>query len=196
MFFYSSDPSSPNFAKHWTFKEVIKAFRPSQQTEDNVRNWLINSGIPAQRITYTENKAWFAFFATAAEAKSLLYTEFYKDKESITGGVILACDEYHVSKYVQQYIDYISLRIELIAPIESHREKRAAAIAEYGIESRSVYLQKHRKAPTPANPNDLSICNELITLAYVAILYKILPGISKIRGNSLRIFKSELQFYT
>jgi tripeptidyl-peptidase I len=175
---------------------VIEAFRPSQQTEDDVRNWLIDSGIPAQRITHTENKAWFAFFATAAEAESLLFTEFHEYEDSVTGGVMPACDEYHVPKHIRQHIDYISPGIKLMAPVESHREKRATAMAEHGIESRSVYLQKHGKAPAPADPNDLSTCDQLITPACVAALYKIPPGTSKIRGNSLGIFESELQFYT
>jgi len=173
---------------------VIEAFRPSQQTEDEVRNWLIDSGIPAQRIIHTENKAWFAFFATAAEAESLLFTEFHEYEDSVTGGVIPSCDEYHLPKHIRQHIDYITPGIKLMAPVESHREKRAAAMAEHGIESRSVHLQQHGKAPA-ANPDDLSTCDQLITPACIAALYKIPPGTSKIRGNSLGIFESELQFY-
>jgi len=173
---------------------VVEAFRPSQQTEDEVRNWLINSGIPAQRITHTDNKAWFAFFATAAEAENLMFAEFHEFEDSVTGGVIPACDQYHVPKHIRQHIDYISPGIKLMAPVESHREKRAAAMAAAGIESRSVHLQKHKTVPS-VNPNDLSTCDQLITPACVAALYKIPPGTSKIRGNSLGIFESELQFY-
>ncbi|KAN0104205.1 subtilisin-like protein [Hyaloscypha variabilis] len=189
-----SDPASPNFAKHWTSEEVVEAFRPSQQTEDEVRNWLIDSGIPSQRITHTDNKAWFAFFATASEAEKLLFTEFHEFEDSVTGGVIPACDQYHVPKHIREHIDYITPGIKLMAPVESHREKRAAAMAEAGIESRSVHLQQHKNVPN-VDPNDLSTCDELITPACVAALYKIPPGTSKIRGNSLGIFESELQFY-
>jgi tripeptidyl-peptidase-1 len=174
---------------------VVEAFRPSQETEDQVRNWLIDSGIPAQRITHTENKAWFAFFATAAEAEKLLYTHFHEYEDSETGGVMPACDQYHVPKYIRQHIDYISPGIKLMAPVESHREKRAAAMGEYGIKSRSVHIQQHKSVPS-TDPNDLSTCDQLVTPACVAALYKIPPGTSKIRGNSLGIFESELQFYT
>jgi tripeptidyl-peptidase-1 len=173
---------------------VVEAFRPSQQTEDEVRNWLIDSGIPSQRITHTDNKAWFAFFATASEAEKLLFTEFHEFEDSVTGGVIPACDQYHVPKHIREHIDYITPGIKLMAPVESHREKRAAAMAEAGIESRSVHLQQHKNVPN-VDPNDLSTCDELITPACVAALYKIPPGTSKIRGNSLGIFESELQFY-
>jgi tripeptidyl-peptidase-1 len=98
---------------------VVEAFRPSKETEDQVRNWLIDSGIPEQRITHTENKAWLAFFATASEAEKLLYTHFHEYEDSETGGVIPACDQYHVPKHIRQHIDYISPGIKLMAPVES-----------------------------------------------------------------------------
>lgn len=175
---------------------MIETFRPSQQTEDEVRNWLIDSGIPSQRITHTENKAWFAFFVTAKEAENLLFTEFHEFEDSITGGVMPSCDQYYVPKHLRQHIDYISPGIKLMAPIESHREKRTTAMAEHGIESRSMHhVLNHGQVPS-TDPNNLSTCDQLVTPACIAALYKIPPGTSKIRGNSLGIFESELQFYT
>lgn len=173
---------------------MIEAFRPSQETEDEVRNWLIGSGIPAQRITHTENKAWFAFFATAAEAESLLYTEFHEYEDSVTGGIMPACDQYHVPKHIRQHIDYISPGIKLMAPVESHLSQRHTAMAKRGLAPRTIHVLQHEKVPS-TDPNDLSTCDELITPACVAALYKIPKGTSKIRGNSLGIFESELQFY-
>src|SRR4051794_3745763 len=62
---FRSDPASPNFGKHWTSEKVIKTFRPSQKTENEVREWLIENGISKSRITHSDNKGWFAFYATA-----------------------------------------------------------------------------------------------------------------------------------
>jgi tripeptidyl-peptidase-1 len=173
---------------------VIEAFRPSQETEDEVRNWLIDSGIPAQRITHTNNKAWFAFFATATEAENLLYTEFHEYEDSVTGGIMPACDQYHVPKYIRQHIDYISPGIKLMAPVESYLSQRRTAMGKRGLEPRGIHVLQHEKVLS-INPNDLSTCDQLITPACVAALYKIPKGTSKIRGNSLGIFESELQFY-
>jgi tripeptidyl-peptidase-1 len=107
----SPDPASPNFGKHRSSEEVIEAFCPSQQTENNVRERLIGNGIPSFR-----DKGWFAFYATAEEAENLLYTEYHEYEDSVTGGVISACEEYHVPKHGRPQIDYISPGVKLLAP--------------------------------------------------------------------------------
>ena len=58
-----------------------------------------------------------------------------------------------------------------------------------------AHVQQHKSVPS-TDPNDFSTYDQLVTPAFVAALYKIPPGTSKIRGNSLGIFESELQFYT
>jgi tripeptidyl-peptidase-1 len=206
---YSSraDPNSSNFGKHWTAEEVVEAFRPSQQTEDEVRQWLIDSGIPPKRITHTDNKAWFAFFATAEEAEKLLSTEYHEYEDSITGGIIPACDAYHVPKHIRQHIDYITPGIKLMAPVESHQQKKRAAekraldLAPKEIESKLESRVEHNllnveSAASYVNPDDLSTCDVTITPACVAALYQIPKGSSSNKKNSLGIFESELQFYT
>ena len=93
-----SNPSSPNFGKQWSSEDVINAFRPSEDTERAVRQWLVEGGIQASRISHSENKGWFAFYATAKEAESLLFAEYHEYEDSITGGVIPSCDEYHIAE--------------------------------------------------------------------------------------------------
>lgn len=52
-----SHPHSPNYGKHWTADEVIEAFRPNDADVEAVRDWLVGSGIPAETITHSDNKA-------------------------------------------------------------------------------------------------------------------------------------------
>lgn len=52
-----SDPHSPNYGKHWTADEVIEAFRPNDADVEVVRDWLVDSGIPLETITHSDNKA-------------------------------------------------------------------------------------------------------------------------------------------
>ncbi|KAH8814814.1 peptidase S8/S53 domain-containing protein [Xylogone sp. PMI_703] len=187
-----SDPASPNFGKHWTPEEVIEAFRPSDETEREVREWLKKSGIPEQRITHSENKGWFAFYATAEEAENLLYTEFFEYEDSVTGGVMPSCESYHLPKGLRKHIDYVTPGIKLLAPPESHLSKKKRA----ALSRRATHgLLKNTDAQPPAKPNGLSTCDEAITPACVAALYKIPKGTSAHPGNSLGIFESELQFY-
>ena len=195
----SSDPASPNFGKHWSSEEVIEAFRPSQQTENKVREWLINNGIPSRRISHSENKGWFAFYATAEEAENLLYTEYHEYEDSVTGGVIPACEEYHLPKHVRSHIDYISPGIRLLSPPQSHKSKREAFRIEEKVEklaARTVHGALKVETDAHPDPNDLSTCDIAITPACVAALYKIPPGHSKNPKNSMGVFESELQFYT
>ncbi|RFU32816.1 hypothetical protein B7463_g3492, partial [Scytalidium lignicola] len=188
-----SDPASPNFGKHWTPEDVIESFRPSEETEREVREWLTKSGIPDQRITHSENKGWFAFYATAKEAENLLYTEFYEYEDSVTGGVMPSCEQYHLPKSLRKHIDLISPGIKLLAPPESHLPRRNAAA---GLSRRTTHgLLKNMDVQPSADPNDLSTCDQTITPACVAALYKIPKGTSAHPDNSMGIFESELQFY-
>jgi tripeptidyl-peptidase-1 len=197
----SSDPASAKFGQHWTPEEVIDAFRPSQETEDEVRKWLVDNGIDSKRLTVSENKSWFAFYATAEEAENLLYTEYHEYEDSVTGGIIPSCDEYHIPKHVREHVDYISPGIKLLAPPQSHKSKREAFRVKdetKGLVIRDRHGELRIQAESHPDPDDLSTCDIAITPACVAALYKIPPTDHKKKPNpknSMGIFESELQFY-
>jgi tripeptidyl-peptidase I len=69
-------------------------FAPSEETIAKVREWLVASGISADRITHSDNQAWFAFDATTEEAEALLHTEYHEYEHEPTGNVAAACDTY------------------------------------------------------------------------------------------------------
>jgi tripeptidyl-peptidase-1 len=197
----SADPTSPNFGKHWTPEEVIEAFRPSAETELAVLDWLVSSGISAKRVTHSENKSWFAFYATAEEAESLLHTEFHEFEDSITGGVMPSCDSYSIPKHVREHIDYITPGVKLLAPVESYKSKREMTLAKVNLEKKDLEsriqhsVHNTQSVSKPSNPNDLSTCDEAVTPACVAALYGIPVATTCHPDNSLGIFESELQFY-
>lgn len=109
-----SHPASPNYGKHWTSEQVINAFKPSDETVETVRNWLADAGI--RGVVQSENKAWLAFHATVKQAEALLHTEYNEYEDRHTGGIMPACEQYHVPKYIQKHIDYITPGIKLLAP--------------------------------------------------------------------------------
>jgi tripeptidyl-peptidase-1 len=170
------------------------AFRPSQDTESEVRDWLVESGIPAKRIIHSDNKGWFAFYATTQEAENLLHAEYYEYQDSVTGAIAPGCEAYHLPRRIQKHIDYITPGIKLLAPVQSAQSKRDTASANEPRGTRSHRL--HRVSEVlHTNPNDLSTCDVTITPACIAALYEIPPGTSHHPNNSLGIFESELQFY-
>lgn len=173
---------------------MIAAFRPSQDTESEVRDWLVESGIPAGRITHSDNKGWFAFYATAQEAENLLHAEYYEYQDSVTGTISPGCEAYHVPRRIQKHIDYITPGIKLLAPVKPAQSKRDTASANEPRRVRSHHL--HRASEVlHTKPDDLSTYDVTITPACIAALYEIPPATSHHPNNSLGIFESLLEFY-
>lgn len=69
-------------------------FAPTEKTVATVREWLVASGISAERITHSDNQGWLAFDATTEEAEALLHTEYHEYEHGATGHVVAACDAY------------------------------------------------------------------------------------------------------
>ncbi|PCG89982.1 Peptidase S8/S53, subtilisin/kexin/sedolisin [Penicillium occitanis (nom. inval.)] len=212
-----SHPDSANYGKHWTPEEVIKAFQPSDKTVESVKTWLTDNGISSKRITHSDNRGWLAFFATPDEAERLLKTEFHEFEDSVTGGIMPACDEYHVPHHLKEHVDYITPGIKLLAPVDGQnrikRDNMVRVVSEDKskrgktltrrvnhalrdpLEEGSARAEAVRAAMS-TDPNDLSTCDVAISPACVAALYKIPPATRAHPNNSLGIFESELQFYT
>ena len=68
-------------------------FAPSDETITTVREWLVDSGIPAERITHSDNKGWLAFDISAQQAESLLHTEYYVYEHTSYGHIETACEQ-------------------------------------------------------------------------------------------------------
>lgn len=185
---------------------MIEAFRPSEKTEEEVRQWLIENGIEAERITHSDNKGWFAFHATTEEAERLLHTEFHEYQDSVSDAVLPACEKYHVPHHISEHIDYITPGIKLLAPVEDHLSQRERAMfhaweEEFGASyepmiDHSILKGEAARQRMSTNISDTSTCDVAITPACVAALYKIPPTNGSAHpNNSLGIFESELQFY-
>ncbi|KAF2761577.1 putative protease S8 tripeptidyl peptidase I [Pseudovirgaria hyperparasitica] len=192
-----SDPDSKNYGKHWTSEEIIQFFHPSNETIETVRNWLVDSGITIDRIVHTDNKAWFAFDATADEAERILHTEYYEYEDSVTGGILPACEEYYVPIHVQKHIDYVTPGIKLLAPPNAPNSKHdLMRRTERKITPHKFYRPKG-PIQFPSS-SDLSKCDSTITPACVAALYSIPPAASSRKpnpSNVLGIYESEAQYY-
>jgi len=52
----SSTPGSDNYGKHMTPEEVIDFFAPHESAFDAISEWLVESGISADRFALSVNK--------------------------------------------------------------------------------------------------------------------------------------------
>ncbi|MCJ1386575.1 hypothetical protein MMC17_009701 [Xylographa soralifera] len=180
-----SDPASPNYAKHWTSEEVINMFRPSEETVSAVAKWLIASGISKERLTHTDNKAWFAFNATVQEAEDLLKTEYFVYENSVLGHTTVACDEYHAPAHIQQHIDYITPGIRLVDSLERRRIKRNTP----NQDARRAASNIHEFGGQINELGNLSTCDTVITPACIAALYQVPPGDKAHPLNAMGIYE-------
>lgn len=88
-----SHHESSNYGKHWTAEEVNRAFAPSAETVQTVRDWLIVSGFDNERITVSDNKGWLALHATVEEAEKLLKAEYYQHDHPLDANKFkIGCD--------------------------------------------------------------------------------------------------------
>lgn len=76
-----------------TASEIHDLFAPSQDSVDDVRDWLESSGIASDRISHSQNKQWIQFDADTDELEKLLNTEYYIYSHSATGRSHIACRE-------------------------------------------------------------------------------------------------------
>ena len=206
-----SDPTSPNYGKHWTSEQVIKAFQPSSETVQTVHQWLVDAGIPAHTITHSDNKAWLAFTASSKQMESLLHTEYHEYEDEKTGGITPACDSYYVPEHIHPHVDYITPGVKLLAPNDvpvenggrpkqTKRDTSSSEVGPHHGPSGNPWPLSWKPAP-PYYPNggndDLKHCDVTVTPACIAALYHIPRSGGKPPNpkNSLGIYEAELQFW-
>lgn len=68
-------------------------FAPTEHAIQEVRNWLIASGIGESSIIHSENKGWFALDIPVSQAESLFQTEYHEHVHTDTGDVKVGCHE-------------------------------------------------------------------------------------------------------
>ncbi|KAI1855363.1 hypothetical protein JX265_006494 [Neoarthrinium moseri] len=183
-----ADPSSPNFGNHLSRDEVIELFAPKEESVSSVRNWLIQSGVNASRITHYQNKGWLAIDMPVSEAESLFQTQYHEVDHK--GTLRLGCDEYYVPQHVQGHIDYISPGVKLSSPMR----KRS-------LSSAGKRNQPFKVLPSPDNwadpalstlhlGDDLSGCAKNFTPPCYRALYGIPAHNPALPGNSVGLYES------
>ncbi|OQN98904.1 hypothetical protein B0A48_15250 [Cryoendolithus antarcticus] len=192
-----SHPGSEKFGKHWTEDNVLEAFKPTKETTDTVAEWL-STIIDKSRLKLTDNKAWYAFDATVAEAEALLHTEFYHVEQDDRS--LVHCIEYHLPKHVQQHVDYITPGVKgTIMNIGSRASKVKRGFGKPD-KGKPWGGQPPKWHPTPKMPHDnteLATCDIAITPACLRALYHFDapdPHAKVSISNSLGIFE-EGDFY-
>lgn len=101
-----ADPSSENYAKHWTEAEVAKFFSPSVDCIQQVKDWLLSAGISDFR-GLSEARGFLKFKASIKEAEALFKTSYAVYEHTDTRAIHLAAMEYSLPSHIQEHIDFV-----------------------------------------------------------------------------------------
>ncbi|RPD61015.1 subtilisin-like protein [Lentinus tigrinus ALCF2SS1-7] len=124
-----SHPESSNYGNHWSPAKVAQTFRPTVESIETVRAWLLNSGIESHRIKLSKSGSWITANVTVAEAEELLATEYHV-YEHENGHKQIACDKaYHLPEHVSKHVDLVTptlhfdVKVKHGAPLEKRDGK-------------------------------------------------------------------------
>ena len=182
-----SHPTSPNYAKHWSAEQVNAFFAPPEETFDKVRQWLVSSGIAAERILQTSGELTIG--VTISEAERLLKAEYHNWDHVESGLKQAACDAYHLPEYLLEHVDFVTPSITLLPP-KFDQEKKSAQISRRSSGPHSAppwagprshpmppWFNQHGHGGGGHNiSEDLATCDELITPACIRALYGVPLG--------------------
>ncbi|KAI0752912.1 subtilisin-like protein [Daedaleopsis nitida] len=165
-------PDSPNYSKHWSPAKVTNAFKPSVESVEAVRTWLVEDGyINAERIALSNNGGWLTVNVTVEEAEHLLGTTYYVYEHSDSGRQHLAChDKYHLPEHVSKHVDLITPTLHFDVKVKRH------GTTDMNASRKNIGTVGFGAAPKMGGTlhnifTDLSHCDEAITLACLRVLY-------------------------
>ncbi|KIJ66024.1 hypothetical protein HYDPIDRAFT_87864 [Hydnomerulius pinastri MD-312] len=162
-----SHPKSENYGKHWSAGDVLKKFAPNDESIDAVRSWLLENGFESDRVNLTPNKGWIEVSATVEEAERLLQTEYNLYAHS-TGKEHVACDSYHLPSHIAPHVDFVTPTVHFDAKLTRRSTEPARAIGQPGTGSSGPKTTGKFEGSIA---DDLSTCNEYITLDCLRTLY-------------------------
>ncbi len=129
-----SHPDSPNYGNHWSPARVAQTFRPSVDSVETVRSWLLSNGVEPHRVKLSQSGSWITANVTVAEAEGLLGTEYYV-YEHQNGHKHIACDKaYHLPEHVSKHVDLVMPTLHFDAKVKpgAPLEKRDGKIQSVG----------------------------------------------------------------
>ncbi|KAG6375597.1 peptidase S8/S53 domain-containing protein [Boletus reticuloceps] len=178
-----SHPESEKYGKHWSASDVRDIFAPSDKTIDAVRSWLLESGVESERIRSSPTKGWIEVTSSVEEAERLLHTE-YKLYGHSSGKEHVACDAYHLPAHIAPHVDFVTPSVHFDAKLT--RRDSSEPARSIGQPGTGVGPKTSGKLEA-AIPNDLSTCDQYITLDCLRALYGVEVTVPSSRSNSYGI---------
>lgn len=173
-----ADPTSPRFGQHWTAQKVAATFAPDAAAVDQTLQWLADAGIDGARVRLSAGRNWVEFNATVREAEALLNTKYHMYKHT-SGAVRTACEAYGVPAHVRRHVDFVMPTVQLDGMRTAKRSLQVMDPAAIQHAAGAAFLD--------LSPDDLTICDQLMTIGCMRALYGFPAGTTAQAGNQLGI---------
>lgn len=170
-----SDPTSPDYGRHLSPKEVARMFAPRPNAIPEVMDWLEASGVNQSQVTLSYGGDRLFLDLSVQEAALLLDTTFYHQIHQETGQEQINCPHYHIPNSLAESIDHIFAAS--IVPTHQHVPRQQIVLTD----------EAHTSGPLPPN------CLTQTTLSCLRNLYNIPTDISPHPNNSFGIFEPAWQ---
>jgi tripeptidyl-peptidase-1 len=167
-----SNPSSPNFGKHWKSNQVAKHFAPPSRVVKSILTWLEQSGISGIKVS--NDASHVSFETDIQQAEYLLRAQYFfiEGSSDKISEVSLAVDEYSIPSRLDDYIAFIHPTFTL--GLSSARSPLSWANSDI----RSELLIKRYSNASRVN------CLKYTTPACLRQLYNIPEGEAQVHPNN------------
>ncbi|KAI8212522.1 Aorsin [Colletotrichum sp. SAR 10_76] len=172
-----SHPSSSQYAKHYTRRDVIDKFAASDETIAAVQSWVSANGATS---ILSKDRGWLHVNATVADAERMLHAQYYEYRQTVGNHSTVACEEYFVPEDIQHHIDFIQPGVILAAP----------KTPQLNTKFRKRGFSSAQQAGAVRASNDTSACSDNVTPACIKALYKIPDNTFNHSSNSLGIYET------
>lgn len=198
-----SHPESSNYGKHWSPAKVAETFRPTHESVDAVRTWLVESGVDLERVRLSAGRGWLAANVTVEEAERLLRTEYYVYQFANDESEHVGCHEkYHLPEEVSRHVEIVTPTLHFDVKRKrapSRVEKRSVGESSPGahaIGQPGFGTSFPKTSGTiEAVAANLSACDAQITPACLRALYSFEYAPAVPHANSLAIVEYTPQAY-
>ncbi|KAK1853235.1 protease s8 tripeptidyl peptidase [Colletotrichum chrysophilum] len=172
-----SDPSSSQYAKHYTQQDIIDKFAPSDKTITAVQSWVSENGATS---VLSKDRGWLHVNTTVADAERMLHAQYYEYHQAAGNHSTVACEEYSVPENIQRHIDFIQPGVILAAP----------KTPQLNTKLRKRGFSSVQQAGADRASNDTSACSDNVTPACIKALYNIPDNTFNHSSNSLGIYET------
>ncbi|KAI0367778.1 subtilisin-like protein [Pilatotrama ljubarskyi] len=179
-----ADPESPNYGKWWKPSQVVKTFRPSEESVESVRTWLSDEGIDASRIRMSKDHSYMLVNVSVAEAESLLATQYYVYQHD-DGSEDVGCHHgYHLPEHLLDHVDLVSPTVHFERVRFGTHRSRKRSLSSAGKMRRPKGAPKMKMNTTYT---DAEHCDQQATLDCFRALYDFYPNLTQTQKNTVAV---------